>query len=229
MQTTERAPRKEIVGWTMFDFANSSYTTVIITVAFSVVFPKLIVGDAPDYKLGNLLWSVGLSISYALVVLLAPALGAYADAHAAKKRLLLASWLFTVVTTAALWFATPGHVALAMLLLVVSNLGFALGESIVSAFLPELGPRDQLGSISGFAWGLGYVGGLLSTFVIVTVVGAQTLDEDGRIGLHGEVLADVAGAHETLDGEGVAHGDPARRRLGDAGGGEVLAQHGRDG
>ncbi len=189
MQIAERAPRKEIVGWAMFDFANSSYTTVIITVAFSVVFPKLIVGDAPDYRLGNLLWSVGLSISYALVVLLAPALGAYADAHAAKKRLLFASWLFTVVTTAALWLATPGNVALAMFLLVVSNLGFALGESIVSAFLPELGPKDQLGSISGFAWGLGYVGGLLSTFVIVTVVGEQTLENFERVRLIGPMTA----------------------------------------
>jgi len=74
--TTPRARTREIFGWAMFDFANSSYTTVIVTVVFSVIFPRLVVGDAPDYRLGNLLWSVALSASYGLVVLTAPVLGA---------------------------------------------------------------------------------------------------------------------------------------------------------
>ena len=68
---SKRIDRREIFGWAMFDFANSSYTTVIVTVVFSVIFPRLIVGDGPDYALGNLLWSVALSVSYGLVVLTA--------------------------------------------------------------------------------------------------------------------------------------------------------------
>ena len=79
MATVTRASKKEIFGWAMFDFANSSYTTVIVTVVFSVIFPRLIVGDAPEYRTGNLLWSLSLSISYLLVLLSAPVFGAIMD------------------------------------------------------------------------------------------------------------------------------------------------------
>lgn len=169
-----RAPTREIFGWAMFDFANSSYTTVIITVVFSVIFPKIIVGDAPEYRQGNLLWSIALSISYGLVVLTAPLLGALMDYRAAKKKFLFASYLMTVFATAALWLATPGRVGVAMALLIASNYGFAVGESFAAAFLPDLGPKKDLGRISGYAWGIGYVGGLISTALVVFTVGEQT-------------------------------------------------------
>ncbi len=171
-----RARAPEIFGWAMFDFANSSYTTVIVTVVFSVIFPKIIVGDAPSYRQGNLLWSVALSASYALVVLTAPLLGAVMDHRAAKKRFLFASYLLTVLATAALYFATPGRVALGMALLIASNYGFAVGESFAASFLPDLGPKESLGRISGYAWGLGYFGGLLSAFLVTQLLGAQTLE-----------------------------------------------------
>ena len=79
----------------MFDFANSSYTTVIITVIFCIIFPKIIVGDAPEYRLGNLLWSTAISISYLIVLLTAPILGAIMDYSASKK---------VVKLSCALWF-----------------------------------------------------------------------------------------------------------------------------
>ena len=63
MEEIKRASRKELFGWAMFDFANSSYTTVIITVVFCVIFSRLIVGDGPEFRLGNLLWSASISIS----------------------------------------------------------------------------------------------------------------------------------------------------------------------
>ncbi|MCX7680282.1 MAG: MFS transporter, partial [Spirochaetes bacterium] len=62
MEKFKKSSNKEIFGWAMFDFANSSYTTVIITVVYCVIFTKLSVGDAPEYRMGNLLWSVALSI-----------------------------------------------------------------------------------------------------------------------------------------------------------------------
>ena len=178
---TTRARGREIFGWAMFDFANSSYTTVIITVVFSVVFPKIIVGDAPSYRLGNLLWSVALSVSYGLVVLTAPLLGAVMDFRAEKKRFLFASYTLTVIATSALYWATPGEVALGMALLIASNYGFAVGESFASAFLPELGPKEALGRISGYAWGLGYIGGLLCTFLVVQILGPQDLGNAARL------------------------------------------------
>lgn len=187
--STPLAPRKELFGWAMFDFANSAYTTVIVTVVYSVVFPKLIVGDGPEYRQGNLLWSVALSISYALVVLTAPVLGAVMDYAGHRKRWLFASWISTVVATAALWFATPEHVWLAMLLLVVSNYGFSVGESFSSSFLPELGPPETLGRISGAAWGLGYFGGLVSTAAVIFGLGPQTAENFDRLRLIGPVTA----------------------------------------
>jgi UMF1 family MFS transporter len=147
----------------MFDFANSSYTTVIITVVFCVIFPRLIVADGPEFRLGNLLWSVALSLSYLLVLLTAPVFGAIMDYTGAKKKFLFASCLLTVIATAALYFVTPGAVLLGMLFIILSNVGFSYSESFVSSFLPGLGPPDDLGKISGWAWGGGYYGGLFAT------------------------------------------------------------------
>ena len=173
--STQRAPAREIFGWAMFDFANSSYTTVIITVAFSVLFPKLIVGDERE---GNFLWSAALSTSLLLVALSGPLLGSVMDFSASKKKFLFASYLLTVTATAALYFVTPGAVALCFVLIVLSNFGFAVGENFTSAFLPDLGPPEDLGKISGMAWGIGYLGGLLSTglvFMLTTPHDASNL------------------------------------------------------
>jgi UMF1 family MFS transporter len=172
MVEVKRASRKEIFGWAMFDFANSSYTTVIITVVFCIIFPKIIVGDAPEYRLGNLLWSISLSISYLIVLLSAPLLGAIMDYTGSKKRFLFGSYLLTVIATAALFFVHPGDIVLGMLLIILSNVGFSYSESFVSSFLPDLGPPEELGKISGYAWGLGYFGGLLSTAIVIFGLGA---------------------------------------------------------
>lgn len=189
MSPTPRAPLREIFGWAMFDFANSSYTTVIVTVVFSVIFPRFVVGDAPGYAQGNFLWSLALSISYGLVVLTAPILGAMMDFRAAKKRFMFGSYLLTVVATAALWFVSPGGVWLGVLLVVISNYGFAVGESFTSSFLPDLGPTEELGRISGFAWGLGYVGGIACTGLVLWLIGPQTLENFDRLRLVGPLTA----------------------------------------
>ena len=172
MAVTEKASGKELFGWAMFDFANSSYTTVIITVVFCIIFPKIIVGDSPDYHLGNFLWSVSLSISYLIVLLSAPLFGAIMDYTASKKKFLFGSYLLTVIATAALYFVMPGDIILGMVLIMLSNVGFSYSEAFVSSFLPGLGPPESLGRISGYAWGLGYFGGLFSTAIVIFGFGA---------------------------------------------------------
>ncbi len=187
----ERAPIREIFGWAMFDFANSSYTTVIITVVFSVIFPRLIVGDIggtdPEFRVGNLLWSVALAISNLLIVITAPVFGTIMDYTAGKKRFLFASYVVTVIGTMSLYFVTPGAVVLGIILVIVSNVGFGSGEDFISAFLPDLGPPKDLGKISGFAWGLGYIGGLLSTSIVVFGLGAITPENVQRLRLVGPI------------------------------------------
>lgn len=181
MHRRPRAPRREILGWAMFDFANSAYTLLIITVVFGDLFTRVIVGDAPDYRLGNLLWSLALAASYLMVVLVSPVAGAIMDYRASKKRFLFASYLLTVVTTAALYWAAPGYVWLGMLLLILSNFGFALGESFVAGFLPDLGPPEDLGKISGFGWALGYIGGLVAAIFVLAALGEVSVENFERI------------------------------------------------
>ena len=151
--------KRELFGWAMYDFANSGYTTVVITAVFAAYFVGGVAGGA---SWAPLAWTVALSISYAIVMLTMPGLGAWADRHGAKKRLLMAVTLGCVLTTAALAWAGPGGVALAMLLVIVSNTFYTYGESLTAAFLPELARAEAMGKVSGWGWGFGYVGGMLT-------------------------------------------------------------------
>lgn len=181
MTQRTRAPKREIFGWAMFDFANSAYTTLIITVVFGDLFTRVIVGDAPDYRVGNLLWSLALAASYLLVVVCSPVVGAIMDYTATKKRLLFASYLLTVITTAALYWVAPGYAWLGVVLIILSNFGFSIGESFIASFLPSLGPPEDLGKISGFGWALGYVGGMASALFVVLLLGDVSAENFERI------------------------------------------------
>jgi len=181
MQIRPRAPRREIFGWAMFDFANQAYTLLIITVIFGDLFTRVIVGDAPDYRLGNLLWSLSLATSYLLVVACSPVAGAVMDYAAAKKRFLFASYLLTVFATAALYFVAPGYALLGVLLLIVSNFAYSIGEAFIASFLPDLGPPEDLGKISGFGWALGYIGGMVSAAFVLLFLGEVSLENFDRI------------------------------------------------
>ncbi|UTW09662.1 MFS transporter [Pseudomonas benzenivorans] len=151
--------RREAWAWAMYDFANSGYTTVVITAVFSAYFVA-VVADGASWA--TLAWTSALAVSYALVILGAPLLGAYADAFACKKRLLLYSTLGCVAGTAALALAGPGALGLALLFIVLSNCCFGCGENLIAAFLPEIAREDAIGRVSGWGWGLGYIGGLVS-------------------------------------------------------------------
>ncbi|GEK46768.1 MFS transporter [Bisbaumannia pacifica] len=178
----QRAPRREILGWAMFDFANQAYTLLIITVVFGELFTTVIVGDrGDDYRFANLLWSLALALSYLLVVVSGPVCGAIMDFAAAKKRFLFVSYLVTVAATALLYWVAPGQVWLGFALIVISNTAYSLGESFIAAFLPDLGPPRDLGKISGFGWALGYVGGLFAAGFTLVVLGEATAENFERI------------------------------------------------
>jgi len=148
-----------VFGWAMYDFANSGYTTVVITAVFAAYFVGGVADGAPW---ATLAWTLALGLSNALVLLIMPGLGAWADAHGAKRRVLAACTVGCVLGTAALAAVGPGDVALALALLVLSNTFFAMGESMASAFLPALAPPQSMGRVSGWGWSLGYAGGMLT-------------------------------------------------------------------
>ncbi len=166
----------------MFDFANQAYTLLIITVVFPVLFTTVIVGDADqEFRLGNLLWSIALAASYIAVVLTGPVFGAIMDYSAMKKRFLFWSYVATVITTSLLYFVDPGQIILAVSLLALSNFAYAIGENFIAAFLPSLGPPEDMGKISGFGWAMGYIGGLASAIFVLLVLGESTLENYERI------------------------------------------------
>ncbi|MES2246019.1 MAG: MFS transporter [Pseudomonadota bacterium] len=156
--------KREVFGWAMYDFANSGYTTVVITAVFAAYFVGGIAKGAPW---ATFAWTAALSTSYAIVMLTMPAIGAWADLRAAKKRVLVMTTAGCVLATAALAL-TPGFaggamgVALAVVLVIVSNAFYSYGESLTGAFLPELATAEGMGKVSGWGWAFGYVGGMLA-------------------------------------------------------------------
>jgi UMF1 family MFS transporter len=155
----EGVRKREVFGWAMYDFANSGYTTVVLTAVFNAYFVGVVAGNA---SWATLAWTSALALSSALVMVTMPSLGALADLRAAKKRLLAFSTLGCVLTTGLLALAGPGDLWLAVAAIVVSNVFYSYGESLTAAFLPELARQEALGRVSGWGWSFGYFGGMLT-------------------------------------------------------------------
>src|SRR6185369_2066095 len=151
--------KSEVFGWAMYDFANSGYTTVVITAVFAAYF---VGGIAAKAEWATFAWTAALSASYAIVMLTMPSIGAYADLRAAKKRLLALFTTGCVASTAALALAGPDSVALAIFLIIVSNTFYSYSESLTATFLPELARPAALDKVSGWGWSFGYFGGMLA-------------------------------------------------------------------
>jgi UMF1 family MFS transporter len=150
---------RELWAWAMYDFANSGYTTVVITALFNAYFVTMVAGDA---VWATLAWTASLSVSHALIVVSGPLLGAWADHHAAKKRLLAITTAGCVLFTALLYFAQPETLWLTIGCVIASNFFFGSGENLIAAFLPEISRTRALGRVSGWGWSLGYLGGLIT-------------------------------------------------------------------
>lgn len=154
---------KSLWGWMFYDFANSAFTTIIVTVVYSAYFIEHVVGGMKSY--GEMLWGRSISISMTMVALTAPFLGAVADYSRGKKRMLFLFTWFTVFFTALLWFVTPGKVFIGMLFFILANFGFNSANVFYDAFLPEVSSPQSMGKVSGYGWAFGYVGGLVSLLV----------------------------------------------------------------
>lgn len=186
--------KREVFGWAMYDFANSGYTTVVITAVFAAYF---VGGIAKGAAWATFAWTAALSLSYAIVMLTMPSLGAYADARAAKKKLLAIFTVGCVLSTAALALAGPGSIALAFVLIVVSNTFFSYGESMTAAFLPELARPEGMGKVSGWGWSFGYFGGMLALGICLGYViwaGKQGIKADNFVPVTMLITASLYGA-----------------------------------
>jgi UMF1 family MFS transporter len=144
----------------MYDFANSGYTTVVLTAIFNAYFVG-VVAAAAGHGHATLYWTVAMSIANGLVLLTAPVIGAIADFGAHKKRFLAVTTVGCISFTTLLSLAGPGDMVLAMTLVILATVMFTAGENLIAAFLPEIAPPKDMGRISGYGWSLGYFGGLL--------------------------------------------------------------------
>jgi MFS transporter, UMF1 family len=167
--------QREFWSWAFYDFANSSYTTVVSTAVFNAYFVATVAQGAPW---ATLAWTCAVSMAAAVVMVLGPLAGAAADAQGRKKPFLVASTLACVFGTLGLMWVGPGDVALGMCFVVVSSIGFGLGEGLIAAWLPLLGRPQALGRLSGYGWSLGYGGGLAALALCLGYVqGAQQRGE----------------------------------------------------
>src|SRR5579875_3035679 len=165
--------RREIFSWAMFDFANSSYTTVVMTTIFNTYFVNVVASGqgGPKAGLATLLWTTAVAVSNLLVVLTAPVLGAFADHSAAKKQLLAASTAACAICTALLALTHAGTVPLAMALIIVANFAYGTGENLIAAFLTEISSREKMGRISALGLAIGYFGGPLVLSMCFVYIG----------------------------------------------------------
>ncbi len=164
--------KKEILGWCMYDVADSAFTTVIVTALYAPYFSKIVVGESRPWGFNaDFLWGLAASVSEVVVALLAPILGAIADFSGSRKKFLGFCALTIVFFTATLYFVGPGMVALGLALYIIANIGFAGGGVFIDSFLPGISNESNAGRISGLKWGMGYASGLVATALCLPLVG----------------------------------------------------------
>jgi UMF1 family MFS transporter len=166
------ADRRTVWSWALFDFANSPFTTLVVTFVYGTYFTQAI---ASDPITGTARWSQAMTLTAVIVALCSPVLGALADRGGYRKPFVLAFTLICVAATASLYAVLPGQVYAALLLVVVANIAYEFSFVFYNAFLPDIAPPNRIGRISGYAWGLGYAGGLLAlTIALVGFIRPET-------------------------------------------------------
>ena len=154
--------KKTVFCWSMYDFANQPFTTLIVTFIFSAYYTQAI---APNIHDGTFLWSIGIAITALFVAFVSPLMGALADQGGYRKILLIFwSWI-CILSTIFLFFTYEGQIYIALFWFVIANIGFEMGSVFCNAYLPHIAPKDKIGRISGYGWSLGYVGGLIALMI----------------------------------------------------------------
>jgi UMF1 family MFS transporter len=154
-----RMDRKQVGAWALFDFANSVYPAVIVSVVFQIYFIEVVVGN--DAGQGDAWWGRAVSMSALIVALSAPVLGAISDRAGVRKRL-MAFYVAMCVTGVALFTTLgPGMVLYGFILFLLANVGFESCLVFYNAYLPDIVPAEKQGQVSGLGFGVGYLGSAL--------------------------------------------------------------------
>lgn len=160
--------------WTLFDFANTSFSIIVVTFLYAVYFKKTVAGNE---SIGDLYWSISTSIAMLITAFIAPVLGAIADYSAGKKRFLLFFTLLCILGTASLYFIGPGEIFWGIFLFVLANVGFEAGLVFYDAFLPEIAAPKNYGRVSGYGFGMGYFGSLATLAIVYPFIQDSMIKE----------------------------------------------------
>ena len=155
--------KSQVLVWSLFDFGNSSFAVIIVAFVFAVFFKEVV---ASGESIGDLYWSLGINISMIISAVLNPVFGAIADYSSNKKKFLFAFTILCVVSTSLMYFTGEGTIFFALVLFILSNIGFQTGLTFYDAFIPEISEPKDYNKVSGYGYATGYVGSVISVLLV---------------------------------------------------------------
>jgi len=157
---------KDVFNWSLFDFANSTFATIIVAFVYAIYFKKVVASNEP---VADLYWSTAINISMILVAILSPVLGAASDHFGSKKKYLFFFTFLCIISTAFLYFITEGMVLWGMILFILANIGFQAGLGFYDAFIKEISEHKNYNKVSSLGYAVGYLGSLASLAAVIVL------------------------------------------------------------
>ena len=187
------ASKPALVGWVLFDWAAQPFYTLVLTFLFAPYFANVVVGNAAQ---GQEIWGYAAAVAGILVGILSPLLGAVADGGQRRKPWVALFALILVAAMAGLWLAKPGSTGatlwLVVLCFVLATVAAECSSVFVNAIMPTLVPPDRIGRLSGFGWGVGYAGGLVSLILVAGFIVADPATGKTMLGYEPWLKLDIA-------------------------------------
>jgi len=166
--------RSRIFVWSLFDFANTSFSIVVVTFLYAVYFKKTVAHAEP---VGDLYWSIATSTSMIITAFISPVFGAIADYSAGKKRFLLFFTALCIAATSLLYLIDAGEIFWGIIIFIIANIGFEAGLVFYDSFLPEITAPKNYGRVSGYGFGMGYLGSLATLALVFPFIQADLVKE----------------------------------------------------
>jgi UMF1 family MFS transporter len=165
-------------GWCMYDWANSSFATVILASVLPVYFVTLVPEEGARISLfswhrqvpASALWAYSISLSMLVVAITAPYFGALADRKNLHRKFLVTCCLAGSFATGLLYFTTPGRYLMAAFIFIIANICFAGGNVFYNAFLPKLAASHELDRLSSRGFAFGYIGGGFALLIVFAMI-----------------------------------------------------------
>jgi len=155
--------KSQLIPWYLFDFGNSSYATIIVAFVFAVYFKSVISSNEP---IGDFYWSLAINIAMIVSAVLNPVCGAIADHSSSKKKFLFFFTILCVIPTALMYFTGEGTILFALILFIISNIGFQTGMTFYDAFIPEISEPKNYNKVSSTGYAVGYIGSIISVALV---------------------------------------------------------------